>query len=197
MTLGGLSGCPVKRHVIKEEGQPKPIITEYSVTRMNTQHTFRNSTICVSISQKPNQLPKQNKVCCKEEEEHIQIIYKTQNRDLPSSAPFSQILSHILERYQYNTATPLHTGIPPTPNLMYIYPTLNNVEEKKDCPLLVAKRHKLWSTQHVVTNVSRKLMSVSFLFSQVLHLHFKRLNAHSMTTCAWPVLIIKAFLIPA
>ena len=59
------------------------------------QHTFRNSTLCVSISQKPNQLPKHSKVRCKEEEEHIQMIYKTQNRDLPPSGPFSEILSQI------------------------------------------------------------------------------------------------------
>ena len=32
---------------------------------------------------------------CKEEEERIQIISKTQNRDLPPSGPVSQILSHI------------------------------------------------------------------------------------------------------
>ena len=32
---------------------------------------------------------------CKEEEERIQIIYKTQNRDLPPSGPFSQILSQL------------------------------------------------------------------------------------------------------
>ena len=90
------------------------IITKYSVTRKNTEccgltgskclnvvfsttyyYTFRNSTFCVSISQKPNQLLKRSKVRCKEEEERIQIIYKTQNRDLPPSGPFSQILSHI------------------------------------------------------------------------------------------------------
>ena len=34
---------------------------------------------------------------CKEEEERIQIICKTQNRDLPPSGPFSQILSHLTE----------------------------------------------------------------------------------------------------
>ena len=57
---------------------------------------FVNSTLCVSISQKLNQLPKRSKVRCKEEEERIQIIYKTQNRDLPPSGPFPQILSPIL-----------------------------------------------------------------------------------------------------
>ena len=67
MTLGGLSESPVKRHVAKEEGRPKFIITESSVTWKNTeccsltgsnvqmsfsrQHTFCNSTLCVSISQ--------------------------------------------------------------------------------------------------------------------------------------------------
>ena len=110
MTSGGPSESPVKRHVAKEEGQPKFIIitvTGYSVTRKNTeccgltgskclnlvspQHTFRNSILCASISQEPNQLPKRSKVRCKEEEERIQIICKTQNRDLPPSGPFSQI----------------------------------------------------------------------------------------------------------
>ena len=55
---------------------------------------FRNSILCASISQKQNQLPKRSKVRCKEEEERIQFICKTQNRDLPPSGPFSQILSH-------------------------------------------------------------------------------------------------------
>ena len=106
MTSGGLSESPVKRHVAKEEGQPKFIIstlTGYSVTRKNTEccgltgsKCFRNSTLCASISQKPNQLQKRSKVHCKEEEEHIQIICKTQNRDLPPSGPFSQILSQII-----------------------------------------------------------------------------------------------------
>ena len=36
-----------------------------------------------------------SKVPYKEEEEHIQIICKTQNRDLSPSVPFSLILSHI------------------------------------------------------------------------------------------------------
>ena len=86
-------------------GGPAKFITEYSVTQKNTEccgltgskclnvvfstRHFCNSTLCVGISQKRNQLPKHSKVRCKEEEEHIQIIYKTQNRDLPPSGPIS------------------------------------------------------------------------------------------------------------
>ena len=57
------------------------------------QHTFRNSTLYVSIL---NQLLKLSKVHSKEKEEHIQIIRKTQNQDLPPSGSFLQILSHII-----------------------------------------------------------------------------------------------------
>ena len=49
-------------------------------------------------TQKPNQLPKHSKVRCKEEEEAIQIICKTQNRDLPPGGPFSQILSQFISK---------------------------------------------------------------------------------------------------
>ena len=70
------------------------------------QHTFRNSILCASISQKPTQLPKRSKVRCKEEEERIQIICKTQNRDLPPSGPFLQILSHITLENHLETIQP-------------------------------------------------------------------------------------------
>ena len=59
------------------------------ITTRCTESTFCNSTLCASISQKPNQLPKNSK------EAKSAIIIKTQHRDLPQSGPFTQILSQL------------------------------------------------------------------------------------------------------
>ena len=84
-------------------------LTGYSMTQKNTEcwgltmftrhflnNTLHHSTLCASISQSLNQLPKHSKVRCKEEEKCNKIICKTQNRDLPPSGSFSQKLSHIV-----------------------------------------------------------------------------------------------------
>ena len=107
----------MKRHVAKEEGWPKFItikLTGYSVTRKNTEsygltgskmfkrHFLDNTLFVIPhfaqvyLRNQFSCIPKCSKVCCKKEEERIQIIYKTQNQHLPPSGPFSQILSHLL-----------------------------------------------------------------------------------------------------
>ena len=46
MTLGGLSGNPVKRHVTKEEGRPKPIIR----SKGHSSRCFRSDFIQVATA---------------------------------------------------------------------------------------------------------------------------------------------------
>ena len=59
------------------------------------QHTFRDSILCTSISQKRNQLLKCSKVRCKEEEERIQINAKLKIEICPQVVPFRKYC-HIL-----------------------------------------------------------------------------------------------------